>query len=245
MPTTLAAVVFFFLLAAPGLVEDLLRAKRVAFREDESTFREIGRIVLASTVYVVVATLIVLVAAAVSPYFTWVGLSQDFESRVMTGRFNLPLVLTGMLIVGLACSLAGLKHLWILQPWSRQGKEERIKFEQATAWDQLLRLWVPSGCQPMARVTTDGGTYRGLVHSYTQANKLNDRELVLRAPMFLETETGLQPVHTYWALMAFPAEKITSMSVAMLPADAMDPEYLRELDWLDSGDEEEQSEFDA
>lgn len=238
LPSTLAAVIFFFLLAAPGLIEDLLRAKRVSFREDESTFREIGRIVLASTGYVVVATLFVLAVATASPHFTWAGLSQVFEFRVMTGRFNLPLVFTGMLIVALACLLAWLKHRWILSPWSRQGKKERFLFEQATAWDQLLRLWVPFGHQPMARVTTDAGTYRGIVHSYTQANKLNDRELVLRPPMFLETEAGLQPMHDYWALTSFSAEKITSLSVAMLPPDAIDSEYLRELDWLDSGDEQ-------
>ena len=243
MPTTLAAVVFFFLLAAPGLVEDLLRAKRVAFREEESTFREIGRIVLASTVYVVVATLVVLVAAAVSPYFTWAGLSQDFESRVMAGRFNLALVLTGMLIVGLACLLAWLKHRWLIRPGSKKGADEQegAMLQLATAWDQLLRMWVPAGYRPMARVVTDAGTYRGLVHSYTQANKVNDRELVLRAPILLETDAGLRTVHANWALMSFSAEKITSLSVAMLPPDAMDPEYLRELDWLNSDEQEERS----
>lgn len=240
MPTTLTAVVFFFLLAAPGLIEDLLRSKRVVFREEESTFREIGRIVLASTGYVIAAASVLLVAAAASPYFTWAGLSHDFEFRVMAGRFNLPLVFTGVLIVGLACVLAWLRHWWLMHPRSKKGSQEQepATLEQATAWDQLLRLWVPAGCQPMARVTTEAGVYRGIVHSYTQANNVNERELVLRPPMFLETATGLQPVQAYWALMTFSAEKINSLSVAMLRADSMDPEYLRELDWLGSGDEE-------
>lgn len=238
MPTTLTAVVFFFLLAAPGLVEDLLRAKRVAFRENESTFREIGRTVLASAVYVGVVTLIVLLVAASTPYFTWEGLSQDFETRVMAGRFNLPLVLTGMLIVLLACVLPWLRHKWLQQSWFKKGTDAQAMFESATAWDQLLRSWVPAGHQPLARVTMEAGTYRGMVHSYTQANQVNDRELVLRAPIFLETNAGLRPVHSNWALISFPAEKITSLSVAMLPSDAMDSKFLSELCWFETGDQE-------
>lgn len=238
MPSTLSAVVFFFLLAAPGLIADMLRSKRVEHREDESTFREIGRIVLASTAYVSVATLLVLVVAVATPYLTWSDLVRDFELRVMKGHFDLPVLLGGVLIVGLACLLAWLLHRWLLSRWSKRGKAKDVSFESATAWDQIFRLRVPKDHGALVRVTTESGTYQGPLYSYTQANKVDDRELILQAPISFETDKGPRSVHTSWALMAFRADQVMSLSVAMVhKEDLGDAKFLRGIPWLGVEDE--------
>lgn len=238
MPSTLSAAVFFFLLAAPGLIEDMLRSKRVGYREDESTFREVGRIVLASTAYVSIATIISLVIFVATPHQTWVGLSSDFELRVMEGYFDLSALAGGAIIVGLACIFPWLLHKWLLSPWSERGKAKDVSFESATAWDQIFRLRVPKDYGALVRVTTEAGTYQGPLYSYTQANKVGDRELILEAPITLETDEGNLSVQPNWTMMTFRADQVISLAVAMVhKEDLRDADFLRGIRWLDVDDE--------
>lgn len=223
----------------------MLRSKRVEYREDESTFREIGRIVLASTAYVSVATILVLVVVVATPYRTWADLVRDFELRVMKGYFDLPVLIGGVLIVGLACLLAWVLHRWLLSRWSTRGKGKDVSFEPATAWDQIFRLRVPKDHGALVRVTTEAGTYQGPLYSYTQANKVDDRELILEAPIWLETDEGNLSVQASWAMMTFRAGQIISLSVAMVhKEDLGDAEFLRGIHWLDVDAENESAPSD-
>lgn len=218
IPTTLAAVVFFFILAAPGLSADLLRDQRISLKEDESTFRELGRIVLGSTFYVLLASGIVLSAAVATPWLTWGQLGAIFESDVMTGQFNLPLVGAGAGIVALACLLALGHHHYL----KRRDSEQLLR---GTAWDQALRLDVPSGTTPVIRVLTeDGVVYRGQLSSYTQAKKFSERELVLRQPLAVEQDGQALILDYGWQRMSIDSSSIKAMSVAYAPSPEEDEE---------------------
>lgn len=218
VPSTLAAVVFFFILAAPGLTADLLRDQRVSLKEDESAFREFGRIVLGSTSYVILASAIALSIAAATSWFTWAQLGTIFENQVMTGRFSLPLVGAGAGIITLACLLAVGHHYFL----KRRDSDLLLR---GTAWDQVLRLDAPPGTTPVIRVfTADGMVYRGQLSSYTQAKKFSDRELVLRQPLAIERNDQAWILDYGWQRMSIDSSSIKGISVAYAPSPEKDEE---------------------
>lgn len=218
VPSTLAAVVFFFILAAPGLTADLLRDQRVSLKEDESAFREFGRIVLGSTSYVLVASAIALSITAATSWFTWAQLGTIFENQVMTGRFSLPLVGAGAGIITLACLFAVGHHYFL----KRRDSDLLLR---GTAWDQVLRLDAPPGTTPVIRVFTEDGTvYRGQLSSYTQAKKFSDRELVLRQPLAIERNGQALILNYGWQRMSIDSSSIKGISVAYAPSPEKDEE---------------------
>ncbi|MDN5779295.1 MAG: DUF6338 family protein [Humibacillus sp.] len=215
IPSTIGAVFSFFLFVAPGLLFDLLAARRRA-GVPESAFREVSRVVLASTAFTAVAAaIVVLLGLAVPPararLMNW---SSGGESLSATE----PSVLIAMIAVAsLACVLACLVHAFLARGVSQ--------LHQTSAWSHVFRTEAPAGSAPYARVkTSSGSTYTGFVGTYTPDLDAAGRELVLVPPLWSAAPgKSLNPVEQ-WSRIVLRADEIVVLMVDYRP----DPTQLEE-----------------
>lgn len=144
IPSTTGAVIAFFLFVAPGLLFDLLAARRRA-GVPETTFREASRVVLASTAFTALAVALLAVPSlAIPPARRWI---YDWLSGRVAVNATQPTVLATMIAVAaVACALASVTH-WHL---SRGGSALRA----TSAWSQVFRTDAPPGSAPYLRVKT-------------------------------------------------------------------------------------------
>jgi hypothetical protein len=208
IPSTTGAVVAFFLFVAPGLLFDLLAARR-RVGVPETAFREASRVVLASTAFTLLAGVVLGAAGlALSPVRRW--LSQWLTGRAVIDPTQ-PVVLVMLVAVALvACALAWGTH-WHL---SKGGSPLR----QTSAWSQVFRSDAPPGSAPYVRVKTiSGSTYMGFLGSYTPNLEADGRELVLVPPLWSAPPGEPSgPVHG-WSRIVLQGDQIAVLMVEYRP----------------------------
>lgn len=208
IPSTTGAVLAFFLFVAPGLLFDLLAARRRA-GVPETTFREVSRVVLASTAFSGLAVaLLALPGLGLPPTRRWIY--SWLWGRVDVSATQ-PTVLATMLAVAtVACALAWATH-WHL---SRGASALR----QTSAWSQVFRTDAPSGSAPYLRVkTASGSTYTGFVGSYTPNLEVSGRELVLVPPLWSAAPGKPLEAVTGWSRIVLRGDEIAVLMVDYRP----------------------------
>jgi Family of unknown function (DUF6338) len=210
IPQTLAAVIAFLFLVAPGLTYELLRERRWPSRA-ESGFREASRVALASLLFSIVAILLLCLARIVAPKLLpdpegWFQLGKEYVRRNYT-------VVSAAAISELiiACGLALVAAIYL------PSRHPAGKIAHVSAWFNVMREWRLPDEEVIAMVTLDDGDrYVGLVKSYSPELQLADRELVLQGPMVYQgvddgdaVEFGRQ-----WAFMVIPASSIKYLALA-------------------------------
>jgi Family of unknown function (DUF6338) len=182
IPNNAATVIVFFLLVAPGIVFQMLRARwRPAVTE--SVFRETSRILLASTA----CTLLAIMALSILR-LTWPSSMPDPGAWLRDGQSyflsHYRLVARSVLLaVLLSFGIAALAS-WLM---SRKAKGE---LRPVSTWFQLFRVRVPEDARPYVRVRLKSGeVYGGSVIDYSEDVALADRELVLGPPLSRRVES--------------------------------------------------------
>jgi uncharacterized protein DUF6338 len=176
LPSTTTGILLFLLVAAPGILFDLLR-KRHRPGWTESVLHETGRIILAS---VALTALSLLVLAGLRT--AWAAAMPDIEAWLRDGSKYVPdnyrlIARTAILLLFLSLGLAWAAD-WLLR--RRPGGDLR----RISAWFALFRAGAPQGALPYARVRLKSGdVYAGYVVYYSEELPLSDRELVLGAPL--------------------------------------------------------------
>lgn len=209
IPSTIGAVFSFFLFVAPGLLFDLLAARRRA-GVPETAFREASRVVLASTAFTGAAAAVVVLMGLAVPSIrarlrAWLSGSESFSATQ-------PSALLALIVVALtACALAWVVHEFL----ARGGSALR----QTSAWSHVFRTEAPDGSVPYVRVkTSSGSTYTGFVGTYTPDLDAAGRELVLVPPLWSAAPgKPLNPVEQ-WSRIVLRGEEIIVLMVDYRPS---------------------------
>ncbi len=211
VPSTWLTVLFYALLVAPGLLHDLLEARR-RVQAPESAFREISRVVLVSLVISIISFGILSIIRSLEP--AWMpdprGMIADPHAYFLS---HYRLVLRALLIEG-AIALA---IVWIIQiPRHRRTK---IVLRQTSTWTRAFREECPSGNVPYVQVRVSNGmTYVGRVGHFTHDLEVSDRELILTPPLFTKSLSGtLKPVPPPWQRVVLSGDFIRSLVVSYGP----------------------------
>ncbi len=174
IPQTAGTLAAFLALVAPGLLFDLLRARR---RETstETTFREISRTGLSSLVFTVSSIVILFAISRVSVRFPisfdlWISEGNKY---IQSNAFLACLSVIAELIV--AFSLAVLTHFVLVLLHREKGS-----LTPGSLWYESLREDAPAGTVPWVHVKlVDGTSFYGLLRSYFIGAKVDEREISL------------------------------------------------------------------
>ncbi len=178
VPSTWLTLLLFLLTVSPGLLFELLGARR-RVNATESAFKEISRIVFGSLGFTgIAATIVLLVAWPIKPDLV-PGLIRDSDTYFAehyAAVFAL-IFAEALLAHGAAFSLH--KHL---------GRNTGETIRQISAWSQVFKNQAPLKHNVYVRVRlTDGTVFSGQVAYFTPELALEDRELVLVPPLFSKT----------------------------------------------------------
>lgn len=205
MPTNWLSAVLFTILIAPGLVFDLLSTHRLV-RAKESAFREISRITLSAVIFSSAG-----LAAAAWASHEWVGTFLELDSAVRDGwdyiKNNQALALRSLaLAMGVAVVLAFItdrvlrlrspkllqKSAWTLVfkrkwPWERTEWLRENIAERVRRWWKAPGIWIkgPGTDSNATIVLSDGALIRGIILNFSPDHELEDRELVLKKPIYI------------------------------------------------------------
>jgi hypothetical protein len=226
-PGTWLSVLLFLLLVAPGLLFELLNEQRRAGYA-ESTFREIGRTILASLLFSGLAVAILATSRLARPDWT-LSPQQLLQRGNAYAVANYRLLATTILLeVILALALAWLGHVL----HNRKGRNPRIK--PISAWVKVFRHDCPTGLAPYVRVRLkNGAVYHGRVEAYSPDFQLEDREIVLSKPLKYKTgDNPLMPLPGEYERVILDAKEIQVISVEYISSTPTKPRCNRLLQWL-------------
>jgi hypothetical protein len=223
VPTTWLGVVFFLVLIAPGLLFDMLAARRRA-APPESAFREAGRIVLASLWFDAFAFIVLVAVQQFAP-----GLLPDPAEMLRGGTGFVADNFNQVLGAILGFTLLAVGAVWVVHVVLvvRQGAPTRSESE----WTRLFHGVRPEGTLPYARVRlSTGAVYSGLVHSYTADHALADREIMLAPPIRVQKPDQEHPqdLPDEFARVWIPVQQIVSITVSYHD----DPGYREAGSWM-------------
>lgn len=224
IPNTWISIVFFLFFVAPGFLFQLLGERR-RVGVQESTFREISRVVLGSTAFSTIAiSLILVVSWLVSLRYQSALLNLDRLVRDPSGyladEHTILFVLLVMELV-LALGLAWMTDLALC----RRHSSGNISVE--SAWTRVFRLDCDEGLVPHARVQLiDGSVYAGVALAATPDHAVEDRELVLAPPIAYKPKDGkkLEVVSTTFQRVVLHHREIKAILVEYHPLPASSPE---------------------
>ena len=177
MPSTWLGLVLFLLVVAPGLLFDLLSDKRRALVR-ESSFRELGRTILASVAFGSVGALSAVLAFKLFP-------STFADPSRLIGRgagayandAAVHLAASFVLQTIMALFAALVAHLLLL-------RRTTTRLRPVSSWHAVFREHPPKGTVPFVRIRTKSGTvWAGIVYEYSPNLEVGDRELVLGPPL--------------------------------------------------------------
>lgn len=184
IPTTWLAILSFFLFVAPGVLYDLESARRrVGVRE--STFREVSRVALASTV---ISSLALLIVEAVGAWWA-PGVFPPPDDIVRGGQRYLVEDIggasrTAALFFVVALTLAYAASLAI-----HRRTPGRIKY--TSMWHAAFRLDRPARGEPHVRAQlSDGSVWYGRVKYFSPDHEVADRDLMLSPPIAVAHASG-------------------------------------------------------
>ncbi|WP_139177055.1 DUF6338 family protein [Geodermatophilus siccatus] len=211
-PSTWVSVLLFVILIAPGLLFDILSARR-RVGAPESAFRETSRVILASLAFSGFAFLVIATIRTLVP--AWMPdptpLIADFHGYMQR---HYRLVLRALVLeLLLALAAASVAHAFLAR---RQGAGLR----PVSAWVKVFRNNAPAGRLPYVRVRlTNGTVYMGYVAHYTANIEGGDREIVLSPPMFAKLEgKPLSPIPAEWERLVIGGGVIENINVQYRPA---------------------------
>jgi Family of unknown function (DUF6338) len=208
VPSTWLALLLFLLVVSPGVLFDLLESRRKV-NAAESAFREIGRVVLGSVGFTVVAIVVLLLVRLGLPTFLPdPGALIRGGSRYFADHYIVVFSAIGAEAV-LAHGAAALVHWWL----ARTNGGDTIR--HISAWSKVLKGDVPPQHHVYGRLRlSDGAVFSGRILHFTADLPLADRELVLGQPMASKTGTNpIAPVPNAYRFVIIRGAAIESMAI--------------------------------
>ncbi|MCM6784922.1 DUF6338 family protein [Nocardia sp. CDC159] len=207
----------FFLFVAPGLLFDQLSARKRVKRR-ESTFTEISRVALISTVCSVTATALLAGAAAVMAWRGWKPFPVPSSLITQGSRYVadhvVPTAVTSLVFVVLSLLVS-----WVLFLLLHRKHKGGISY--TSTWRQVMRVRAPEGTEVHVRAgMSDGSVWFGRVAEYSPDLEVADRELILAQPLATkpkpEQNTGEEPkpLPDRWTYMVLRGSDIVSLAVS-------------------------------
>ncbi|MFF3940497.1 DUF6338 family protein [Streptomyces phaeofaciens] len=210
MPTSLSAVVVFFVFVVPGLAFELSLRERVPSRA-ESPFVESARVLLVGALATFAACGLLLAIRALRP----ASLPSPHGLLGGTGgylRAHFALTVTGLFAELVAATALALLVAGLVSPPTSGG------IRGADAWYELLYNEIPDGRQPKLVVALKSGGHRveGFLHLLNAHPEVDRRELVLRnVEVFQEERTSAPaPWPQPYVRLAIPARDIAWVAIA-------------------------------
>lgn len=208
IPSNFGAVLGFFLFVAPGILFDLL-ADRWRAGIPETAFREVSRVVLASTAFTLVAALFLSAVAFAFPQ------SREWMSMWISGQDSFrasppQLLAAAALVTATACVLVWLSSIHLSRGATR--------LRQMSSWSRVLRTETPEGAAPYVRIkTSSGSVYTGFVGAYTPDLDHASREIVLVPPLWSAGPgKDLQPIPN-WSRVILRGDEVAVLMVDYRP----------------------------
>lgn len=205
VPASLLTVMGFLLFIAPGLLYDkLARGRKIVL--EESTFREISRIVLSSLAFCAFGSLLALLVNTVVPALQVplsdiLGITATKAQNNSVQYFVLTLFTTGGAFAAVGA------YYWL-------ALRGHPRMTPKSAW--VTRLSVPKGATAYVRVyLLEGAVVQGAVVGFSADLEMDARELVLggnRLEMG-DSEDALRPVE-WFTHVIIPGAMIRRVAVA-------------------------------
>ncbi len=218
IPQTAAALLAFLLLVAPGIVYENLRERRRP-KVDQTTFREVSGIALASLSFSILSMAALAgVRARVPKFMPDPGRWLREGHLYVNGNYRL---IAGFALAELVLAV-GLAVAW---SWARGHGRQPSIFKVST-WYRVFRELPPTGAETFVRVFTQSGVeYFGKVISYTTDFDLASRELFLGEPLWrrLPKETGFTLLRPPWRWLILPGPAIQGIWVSYLQSPTETP----------------------
>lgn len=211
LPNSWFGIASFLVLAAPGVLLDLLAGRR-RVRPDESALRELGRVALVSVCFSVAGLAVAAGLAALAPN---VFLGPDviaFGSRADLKAAPGSAAATAAAVLAVSLGL-----VWAFDLLRRRPQDAALS--GLSGWQQALRGDLPNGHYTVAQVRlTTGTVVTGRVRSYTADFEIVDRELVLCPPLF-EGQSGeaQKPLSAEWQRLVVHGSQVASLVIAYAP----------------------------
>lgn len=216
IPVGWSGFLAFVLFVAPGLVYDLRRS-RTAVPEKESTFREISRVALVSTLCSTPAAFLVLLV------LQEVQSADIDQAPTLQELLTLDLILLERKLFGTISVIAGFVAVSMLIVWIlsiRRGSQSGASLSSTSGWTKVFREHLPEGSIPEVTIGTHSGDlWKGRVVDYTADLELEDREIVLSPPFKLQLDTEAARPHPGWNRIVIPAKEIAWMAVSYRRAE--------------------------
>lgn len=206
------SILAFFVFAAPGLLYDQLTARK-AVRRRESTFTEIGRIALVSTVCSAVAFVVLLALAGLARCVNWHPM-PDLSAMIRGGSSYI----TGHIIAVSIAAVLGLT-VSMLAAWGAfayVNRKNPAKITYTSAWAKLMREELPSPTTAVhVRATLESGAiWYGRVGAFSPDMEVADREIVLCPPLSVQNPRGeLSDLPAQWQRVVLRGSEIASLAV--------------------------------
>lgn len=188
LPDSLISLVAFLLLIAPGLLFDILSARRRAVRKD-SAFTEVSRIVLWSLLFGAVSLGIVSLLSLALPDVVFEITSVVSRESGYSGEDRLRLAWTVVAMAALACGQAYALHRWLMRG--------RRPLRLVSVWEKILKDDIPKTDSCYVRVgLSSGESFAGIVTDFAADIETGDRELVLGLPIVYWSSSGTKKLLT-------------------------------------------------
>jgi len=213
VPATATAVVVFVLLVTPGIVFELLW-QRTRPRREESTFVEIGRVLLTGVVFSGLATAVVGVLSAFGAAASIVALVSDGPAYVTD---NPGLVLGSLVTVVLLAICGAVATHDLLTPTMR-------RIAQETVWHTAFNRMAEPGVRVFLSVQLkDGTTITGYTAGYSTEPDPAKRDLLLTAPLAIRhagEPTATELAESWQSLVVSGGDVRTIAAAYVAPATA-------------------------
>lgn len=232
-PNSWLTILGFFLFIAPGLLFDLIGAHRKVPRK-ESTFTEISRVALVSTVCSVAAFATVLLFAAVCARQNWQvlpvpsamlkqGNSYIADNLVRISVTAIAIAALALIFAALLTLVAHSKKLERIYATLLKlvdGKDSQVFYD--SAWHRTFKVLPPQNSSVHVRVTlTNGTVWSGGLRDFSPDMEVADRELVLQPPIMCKpTHRDADGKHTRirlddkWQFVILRGSDIVSIAVS-------------------------------
>lgn len=200
-PNTWLGIIGFFFFVTPGLYYDRKSARK-RIRPPETTFGEISRVALVSTLCSVPAIGLLAGFAWLCAREGWKVL-PDPRALLTQGTSYFANHLVTVSFTFLATAVAALVIADLAFRWVHRKDDGEITFE--SAWREVLREKAPEGTVPYVRASMkDESVWTGQVAHFSRSAEVGDREIVLAPPITRKAKP--KPDGTYSISEEFPAE---------------------------------------
>ncbi|WP_425432708.1 DUF6338 family protein [Georgenia soli] len=209
IPSSVAAVVSFLLLLAPGIVWELQRARYVPAVK-ESALIEVSRVILASL-------LATGVSAGLLLAFVWLPLYRAARAS-SSDPLTSPVSAVPYVGAVLATSLLACGLTWIVAACKWPGK---APIRGVRVWHRAFVEWKPSDGPPpkLAVELLDGTVWHGTLQAFDSDPEDDQRGIALGSPLLRKRPNGpLQERPEGWQVVVLPESQIKSIQVGYLPA---------------------------